>query len=141
MQEFIPPKEYGEINKLKTNEEKLNAFYKLINPKIIELAVFYREYFKKPIVINNWHTGGTYTLRGWRPRNTKIGAKFSEHKNGNAFDCDVKGLSPNQVRKIILTDQNLFFSKGLRRVESLVNWVHSDIKETNLTNKVLFFNP
>lgn len=141
IQEFLPPKEFERINKLKTDNEKLEAFYKLVNPKIVELATFYREFFKAPIIINNWSSKGSYTLRGWRPRETKIGAKFSEHKNGRAFDCDVKGLTAEEVRKIILENEVLFYSKGLRRIENLVNWVHSDIKETNLINKIMVFNP
>ncbi len=137
VQEFLTPNQYKAFSKNPTKE----AFYKLIHPSVVELAEFYRDFFDAPVIINNWHVGGTYTLRGLRPKNCDIGAKFSMHKVGKAFDCDIKGLTAEQVRDIIESNQELFYKKGLRRIENNVSWLHSDIKETNLTNKILFFNP
>jgi len=139
-QEFLPPLQYKNILRLPEDKREA-AFYKLVNPKIVKLANFFREYFDAPVIINNWHSGGTYTLRGWRPKESKIGAKNSQHKIGCAFDCDVKGKSAEEVRKIIQENQPLFYAKGLRRNENLVSWVHNDIKETGQTDKIILFNP
>ncbi len=143
MQEFIPPKEYATIMKLKTEQGRLKAFYKLVDKRIVELAQFYREFFKVPIIINNWHSGGTYTLRGMRPTSSKVGAKHSMHKSKpcGAFDCDVKGKTAEQVRDIIMDNQELFYSKGLRRLEDDVTWIHNDLKITNLKDKIYVFKP
>lgn len=138
MTEFLTPEDFKKVMQTK---DPMKTFYSLVDPKIVELAQFYRDFFKAEIIINNWSYGGTYTLRGKRPKNTTVGASNSQHKIGRAFDCDVKGLTAEQVRQIIKQNKNLFFSKGLRRVENNVNWVHSDIKETKLINEIKFFNP
>lgn len=141
MQEFLPPIQYKYIMSF-PEEARQQMFNRLVDPKIVELAEFYREYFKVPIIVNNWHTGGTYTLRGWRPKNCPVGASNSMHKVGKAFDCDIQGLGAEQVRKIILSNQELFYKAGLRRIEDDVTWIHSDIKEVaNYTNKIYKFKP
>jgi len=138
IEEFLTPEDYKIVS---SSKDPYTEFYKLVDPKIVDLAIFYREFFGKQIIINNWLYKGTYTLRGKKPFNATVGAEYSQHKIGRAFDCDVKGLSSSQVRKIIKNNQALFYSKGLRRVENGVTWLHSDIKETKLINKIYFFNP
>lgn len=134
-QEFLPRATFNAIMK---TEDPLKEFFKLVNPKIIAVAEFYRNFFGVPIIVNNWHSGGTYEYRGWRPKNCKVGAKKSQHKLGNAFDCDVKGKSAESVRTIILKNKGLFYANGVRRLENGVTWVHTDIKE-GLT--LTTFNP
>ena len=63
MREFIPKSEYNKIMKLR-EDDRLNAFYKLINPKIVDIASKLREMFNRPMIINNWHTGGNL-YRDW----------------------------------------------------------------------------
>lgn len=131
MQEFIPSKEYYNIMVYKNSEDR---FYRLVDPKIVSIAQFYRDYFGREVVINNWHTGGNFSLRGWRPQDTKIGARFSQHKLGKAFDCNIKGLSDREVYETILKNKELFYEKGVRRLEDIrytTGWLHTDIKETN----------
>ena len=144
MREFIPPAEYNKIMKL-AESDRLNAFYKLVSPKIIEISTYVRELFGKPMIINNWHTGGTYTLRGYRPANTKIGAKNSMHKKGEAFDFDIKGLSDIQVKEIIIKHEKELYKIGVRRMESgedAGTWCHLDIKNVKgFTNKIYIFKP
>jgi len=101
IREFIPESEYNKIMKL-SEDDRLNAFYKLINPELVELAVFIREFFGKPMVINNWHKGGIYSLRGWRPLNCKIGAKNSDHKKKMAIDFNIVGLTDDFVKEKII---------------------------------------
>jgi len=147
MQEFLPPIQYKNIMKLSTDEMRLKAFYKLIDRRIIDLAEYYRQFFGRAIIVNNWHSGGTYTLRGWRPRNSKIGAVNSMHKLGKAFDCDVQGWTAEEVRDRIVEQsegkfQKQFYDAGLRRLEDDVSWVHSDIKEVeNYKDKIYLFKP
>lgn len=143
IREFIPESEYNKIMKL-SEDDRLNAFYKLVNPKIIEIATYIRELFGKPMVINNWHTGGTYSLRGWRPANTKIGAKKSMHKKGKAFDFDIKGLSDDVVKDTIIKHEKELYKIGVRRMESREDagtWCHLDIQPVKgFINKIYVFN-
>lgn len=144
MREFIPKSEYNKIMKLR-EDDRLNAFYKLINPKIVDIASKLREMFNRPMIINNWHTGGNYTMRGWRPANTKIGAKKSMHKKGMAFDFDVKGLTDFQVKEFIMNHEKELYTIGVRRMESeedSATWTHLDIKDVKgYTNKIYVFRP
>lgn len=144
MREFIPKSEYNKIMKLR-EDDRLNAFYKLINPKIVDIASKLREMFNRPMIINNWHTGGNYTMRGWRPTNTKIGAKKSMHKKGMAFDFDVKGLTDSQVKEFIMNHEKELYAIGVRRMENeedSATWTHLDIKDVKgYTNKIYQFRP
>ena len=144
MREFIPKSEYNKIMKLR-EDDRLNAFYKLINPKIVDIASKLREMFNRPMIINNWHTGGNYTMRGWRPANTKIGAKKSMHKKGMAFDFDVKGLTDSQVKEFIMNHEKELYAIGVRRMESeedSATWTHLDKKDVKgYTNRIYVFRP
>ncbi len=143
MQEFLPPAEYDKIIKLK-EDERLNSFYKLIDSNIIKIATFLRKLFGKPMIINNWYTGGTYTLRGWRPKNCPIGAKFSMHKKGKAFDFDIVGLTDNQVKEIVIKNEKELYKLGVRRMESREDagtWCHLDTLDVKgITDKIYIFN-
>lgn len=143
MQEFVPPQIYAEIMAKPTDSEKLELFYQYVDIRIVALAEFYRSDFGKPITINNWHLGvkNPFTLRGFRPKDTNVGAMFSQHKLGRAFDCDIKGYTAKQLRAKINANQKRFYEMGLRRVETNVTWLHSDIKDTTLINKIVFFKP
>ena len=71
MQEFLPPDEYKLVSE---SENPLKAFYSRMDKRIIDLAVFVREFFGKPVRVNTWQIGGQFSLRGWRPKTCKIGA-------------------------------------------------------------------
>ena len=74
----------------------------LIDERIIQLAQFVRERFNKPVTINNWYYGGEYKYRGVRPHNCKVGAKYSQHKSGRAFDFTVEGISIKELHQDIV---------------------------------------
>lgn len=140
--EFLPPAQHKIVMARKTEAERLAKFYMFMDKRTVEYAEKVRVYFGVPVTINNWNSGGSYTLRGWRPRNTSVGAKNSMHKFGKAVDMDIKGLTAEEVRQMIKDDQKLFYSYGLRRVEENVSWLHSDIKDVDgYENKIYFFNP
>lgn len=114
---------------------------KLIDPKIIALAEFLRKYFGSSVTINNWHTGGNFQNRGFRDYDSPTGSPTSMHRQGKAFDCNIKGFTISDIHKAIKKDEQAFFNAGLRRVEDIKDaptWLHCDIKETGL-NKILFF--
>lgn len=125
IEEFVPPQIW---NKFK---EKSIWF---INPKVIEIATAYREFFNVPIIINNWYIGGNLMYRGYRPPRVNIGAEYSQHKLGNAFDCHSPELSPKDMHKAIVENYEHFKQFGLTTLEDInftPTWVHSDCRPTN----------
>lgn len=94
----------------------------------------------QPMTINNWHYGGRFKYRGFRPESCKIGAVKSQHKVGKAVDFDIKGMTAEQVRGVLRLNQIELMKLGLTRIETGVSWVHIDLKETGL-NHLYEFKP
>jgi len=88
-----------------------------------------REFFNTPITVNNWHSGGPFQFRGYRPPTYKPGVTpGSYHRKGMAFDCDVAGHTAFECRKMIVAAakvDNPLVAK-INRVEGDVNWLHID---------------
>lgn len=129
--EFVPPEIFKRFG--------MNSKW-FINERVINFMQFCRDYFKKPITVNNWsyYKGGEgYTLRGYRPPDTKTGAKYSQHKLGNACDFTVSGMTADEVREEILKNEKKFMEAGLTTLESgkiAKTWIHSDCRNTGLDN-------
>lgn len=134
VEEFVPPsifKRYGS-----------NSIW-FIDPKIIQLATAYREFFGRPIIINDWHRKGKFSNRGFRLPDTKVGGELSQHKFGRAFDCNVSGLKVESVYEAILDNKEHFMKSGLTTLENInftETWIHSDVRYTGL-NDILIVNP
>ena len=79
LDEFMHPSEY-----IRQGEDSI----KLLHPQLIDSTEKLRVYLDLPMRINNWNSGGTFQNRGWRPQNSKVGAKKSLHKKGMAIDFD-----------------------------------------------------
>ncbi len=128
LHEFVPKIIYDKYG------EKAKWF---IRPEIIKLAQFYREFFQKPVYINNWFWSGPRHNRGFRTPNTTVGALYSQHKLGAAFDCNIKNMAPDEVRRIILANEQEFMRSGLTTLEDgqfAPTWIHSDIRPTGLSH-------
>lgn len=85
-----------------------------------------REFFNRPVVVNNWLWDGAMQYRGYRPPWCVIGAPNSAHRKGLAFDLDVKGIDAQEVRRLIRENQNDPRLQLIQRMEKGVNWVHID---------------
>lgn len=128
--EFIP----NEILKLK----HIDPLW-FIDADIIKLAIFERNWFDAPLIINTNHLQN----RGFRDPNSAVGAKLSQHKLGKAFDSNVKGLSAGQMHKEILDNEKSFMEMGLTTLEDISftkTWVHQDKRYTGL-DKILIVKP
>jgi len=124
LQEFVDPVTYM-IRGQKSIE--------LIDPRLIKLAQFFHDYFKVPITINNWQSGGQYKESGLRTWLSKTGAVYSQHKYGRAADLKLEGLEPEEVRKEIRRMWHEFKAAGLTTIEKdTPNWVHIDVRFTGL---------
>jgi hypothetical protein len=135
VREFVPP----EIWRKYRSKSKW-----FIRPEVVQLAEFYRKYFDAPVTINNWKWGGSLSERGYRVPDTKTGAEFSQHKLGCAFDCSIRGMTADQVRKEILENQLCFTLAGLTTIEHkdyAKTWVHSDVRVTGMDDQILIVKP
>ncbi len=107
-------------------------------PEALEALDGLRDFFGVPITVNNWWNGvGQMQFRGYRTEDCPVGAKFSEHKKGNAFDCTVQGINADVVREIILANQDDPRLIKIMRLEADVHWVHFDCKE--VTDRIHVF--
>lgn len=95
-----------------------------------------RDFFGKPMTVNNWAYGGSLSQRGFRCNmdqivkdKTEDGRMYcSQHCLGRAFDFNIKGMDCDDVRRDILNNQDLF--PHITRMEHRDNsrtWVHIDI--------------
>ena len=126
LREFVPPEIWRRFGR--------NSRW-FIRQDVIDLAQFYRDYFDAAVRVNDWHYGGDFTMRGFRPPDADVGASLSQHKFGNAFDCDIEGFTADVVREEILNNPEPFKDAGLTTLESgrfAPTWVHSDLRTTAL---------
>ena len=116
--------------------------FELFNPDALIALDNLRKFFSVPITVNNWHTGGFFKYRGYRPPDCKVGAKMSQHRFGNAFDCDIRGYTAEQARKKIIENQNNPLLEKIMRLEGKTGWVHLDCKILPKNIKRIYvFNP
>ena len=134
IQELVPPETY------KAMDEQA---WQLIDEPMIKLLDGLREHFDRPVIINNWHTGGQFKYRGFRPKGCKVGKETGEHykKPLNAVDFNVLSLSDDSVKTEILKHEAKFMALGLTRMESSIDaptWTHVDRKPTGLNTIKVF---
>lgn len=134
IEEFVPPQT------IKLFGEKALWF---IDPKVIALATAYREFFGVPVKINDWHQGGKLSYRGYRPPRVNVGAEYSQHKLGNAFDCNIGNMSSTEMASRVIANFDHFKTFGLTTIEDprfTKGWLHSDIRP-NLKPELLIVQP
>jgi hypothetical protein len=111
----------------KTTFETLgNKAWSLFNEEVLFALDDLREYFNASITINTWARGGASEWRGYRSPACPIGAKHSQHRLGNAFDCTIKGYTAAEARAEIIAHQENELLKRIMRLEDKVSWVHFD---------------
>lgn len=128
IEEFVPPQT------IKLFKEKAIWF---VDPKVIAIATAYREFFDVPVLINNWHRGGSISYRGYRPPRVNVGAEYSQHKLGNAFDCNIGVMTGKEMYKNVVDNYDYFKQFGLTTVEDPIftkTWLHSDCRPSLVDN-------
>lgn len=110
----------------------------LMDERILIALDAVRKLIGFPVIVNNWHSGGSFTQRGFRTE--VIGAKYSQHRYGRAVDFDVQGMTAEQVRNAIAgawkTSTPL---QNIRRMEADVSWVHIDCAPVECSNGPVIF--
>ena len=111
-----------------------------IDPRLVTLAEFVRNFFNKSITINN---GVDLNYRGFREPECSVGAKLSQHRFGRAMDINVSGMTAKQVYDTILANEEAFMKAGLTCMEDISStptWCHLDLRQTNLPH-ILIVQP
>lgn len=86
-----------------------------------------RERFGK-CYVNNWPFGGANQWGGWRPFDCKIGAVFSQHKFGRAFDVKFEIVRAEEVRQDIREHPLEYAYQYITCIEKDVSWLHFDTR-------------
>lgn len=126
MYQFIPSSKFFKITEFVPQEiynKFLDSSWMLLDARILYSIEQLRINLNKPIIVNNWKSGGEFRYRGFRPIEYKC-SQFSQHKFGRALDFDVVGMTAEEVRLYILKNQSKY--KYITRIEDKVNWVHID---------------
>lgn len=111
-----------------------------LDREAVEMLNQIREFIGVPITVNNWATGGTYELSGFRPPDTSIGGKLSQHKFGRAFDLKFRNMTAADAHRRIRDDADKFMSFGLTTIEDIAftpTWVHIDCRITGQTDLLI----
>lgn len=100
-----------------------------------------RNYFEKPVYVNNWDSGGTLDQRGFR-EDASTGVLFSQHRYGRAIDFDVKGMMAEEVRQAIIASAHMDIFRFITAMETGITWVHIDCRNMDRKNgKINLFTP
>lgn len=98
-----------------------------------------REYYGRPLTVNNWHLGGPFSQRGFRNANN-TGAKLSQHRFGRAIDFDINGIPAEQFRTDVKAGKLASVLTYVTRIEIDTSWVHIDCASVPGT-EIVFFKP
>ena len=142
IQEFVNKKTYDKYGE---------TAWQFMCPRLLHTMLIIREGIGRPITINTWYKGGRFSQRGLRTNIGQIVIKMvrrmklylSPHIMGRAVDFDVKGMTAEQVRIWIRTNQRLFPCKI--RLEhkmkgKFISWVHIDVFWKKTNSKIYLFN-
>jgi hypothetical protein len=121
--ELVDPDTYARFG-----ERSLQFF----RPEALRMLDGVREFLGVPCIVNDWKSGGQYRFSGLRPRSCAIGAEYSAHRFGCAFDVKPRGMT------IAAAWAKIQGAKGdprialIRRVEDISytpTWLHVDTYE------------
>ena len=97
------------------------------------LLILRRDIIKQPMYCNNWDKQGQFSQRGLRCNICQIvkdkkDVYLSAHVLGKAGDFDVKSMTAEQARGLILDHQDML--PYPLRLEGKVGWLHFDSLDT-----------
>ena len=138
---FYRPKHFQtwELVSPDVHEKFGDQAWMFFNPSILISLDGIRDYFGKPVTVNNWKQGGSFQWRGLRPRGCDVGAEYGMHRFGGAVDLDVKGLTAEEVRQEILKNKDHEKFRLINCLEGKVSWVHMDTR--NILQRILIVYP
>ena len=130
LKEFIPPQIYKKYGGFSIN---------FIHQELPIIAQFIRDWFDKPITINNWIWNGNRKYSGLRIPESKHYRQFSAHTRGQAIDFIIKGLDSQEVQNEIIKNREKFLKGGITCIENVTNgWTHASCQWTNKNDLARF---
>jgi hypothetical protein len=116
-----------------------------IDPRLITSVQWLRKMLKVPLVINNWHSGGTFQNRGFRPKSSPVWKEFSQHSFGRALDLSSPDMPHKDVYKWVLDNQDLILANTafttVEDIEAAPTWLHLDIRQRPNAKELLIVKP
>ena len=109
-----------------------------IDSRIIESCQKLRDNLGIPLTINNWYYGGDRQESGLRLPGMKNYSQYSQHSFGRAVDIISDDMTAEEMRKHIFLNPSEY--PHIRAIESKVNWLHIDCRNTN-TKAFMLFDP
>lgn len=103
--------------------------WELLDPRAVQILDRLRERYG-PTVCNTWHQGGNASNRGLRPFDSSIGARWSQHKYGRAFDVHFKDISVQEVYADLLDTEGHLGIRVLEDIKFTPTWLHFDMRWT-----------
>jgi hypothetical protein len=124
-----------------------SSAWNYIDKNLLEVILWIRKTLNRPMTINNWGSGKSYSQRGMRCNlcqevKDKKQAYLSAHVLGQGVDFDVQGMTAMEVRKWIDDHKDQLPHKI--RLEKTCNgvecsWVHLDVRNET-AEKIVYFN-
>jgi hypothetical protein len=111
------------------------SFNQMITPFLRIVPEQIRSIVGRPIIINNWKTGGQYRESGYRNPKTSTGAGKSYHKIGYAIDVKVPGMSTQEIYAYLYAQrERVPMITTYERLSDTPNWNHFDCRFTGLSD-------
>ena len=111
--------------------------WQFFDVQLLETILVLRKHIiKKPMVCNNWKSGGHYAQRGLRENiaplvwsKTNAGVMYlSAHCLGKAADFSSSKMSADEMRKLVKENQSeLPYKVRIESGESAPTWLHIDV--------------
>lgn len=108
-----------------------------LDPRALMVIDFLRKNFGKAFINDwKWNPRGSQ-WRGLRTRKTDVGAEYSSHRFGRAFDITFEDISAYEVREWLKenwTEQLCIEEFGFVisiTIEEDVNWLHIDVRNAD----------
>jgi hypothetical protein len=122
VQELVSPEVY---------QQRGERAWELLDTYLLVTLDQLREEFG-PIIVNNWHAGGTFKYSGLRPLTGGVGAEFSQHRFGRGSDDKPQAVTPQEMHARILAKPEKFpYLRVLEAIEATPTWVHTDVRHHN----------
>jgi len=115
------------------------SLWKIFDPNLLWVIDWLRDTYGK-MICNTWSWDGRHQYRGYRPPDCKVGATWSMHRFGRAFDLIPLDTTVASIHADIRANPDHPVFNRIRRVEN-VNWLHIDTANSPGATRTYFFNP
>lgn len=133
-----------ELVPLETANKFGNDAFQFLSVNALKTLDRVREVYDSPLLVNTyiWNSSLGAEYRGFRPYNCKIGAKYSQHRLGNAFDVvipDREDFGGNILRSMIMDNLDEF--PLLTAMEQGTPHLHFDCRNISTKTGIFIFKP